>query len=50
MFGICLRRILVYCVIERSNLFILNAQKELDVTWDVDLYGELLKIGGGKER
>ncbi|KAL5714772.1 hypothetical protein ACHQM5_016684 [Ranunculus cassubicifolius] len=26
------------------------AEKELDVTWDVDLYGELLKIGGGKER
>lgn len=25
-------------------------QKELGVTWDVDLYGELLKIGGGKER
>lgn len=23
---------------------------ELGVTWDVDLYGELLKIGGGKER
>lgn len=21
-----------------------------DHTWDVDLYGELLKIGGGKER
>lgn len=26
------------------------AEKELGVTWDVDLYGELLKIGGGKER
>lgn len=26
------------------------SQKELGVTWDVDLYGELLKIGGGKER
>ncbi|KAK9278025.1 hypothetical protein L1049_027582 [Liquidambar formosana] len=26
------------------------AERELDVTWDVDLYGELLKIGGGKER
>ncbi|CAM8977813.1 unnamed protein product [Rhodiola kirilowii] len=26
------------------------AEKELDVTWDVELYGELLKIGGGKER
>jgi len=25
-------------------------QKELGVTWDVELYGELLKIGGGKER
>lgn len=25
-------------------------QMELGVTWDVDLYGELLKIGGGKER
>lgn len=25
-------------------------EKGLDVTWDVDLYGELLKIGGGKER
>ncbi|KAH1031194.1 hypothetical protein J1N35_043368 [Gossypium stocksii] len=24
--------------------------KELGVIWDVDLYGELLKIGGGKER
>ncbi|KAK0586496.1 hypothetical protein LWI29_008009 [Acer saccharum] len=24
-------------------------EKELGVTWDVDLYGELLKIGGGKE-
>ena len=32
------------------NLFTLNEQKELGVTWDVDLYGELLKIGGGKER
>lgn len=27
-----------------------GTQKELGVTWDVDLYGELLKIGGGKER
>jgi HAD superfamily hydrolase (TIGR01509 family) len=26
------------------------SEKELGVTWDVDLYGELLKIGGGKER
>ncbi|RVW13348.1 CBBY-like protein [Vitis vinifera] len=26
------------------------AERELGVTWDVDLYGELLKIGGGKER
>ncbi|KAI3902540.1 hypothetical protein MKW92_030344 [Papaver armeniacum] len=26
------------------------AEMELGVTWDVDLYGELLKIGGGKER
>lgn len=26
------------------------AEKKLGVTWDVDLYGELLKIGGGKER
>ncbi|PKA51454.1 riboflavin kinase [Apostasia shenzhenica] len=26
------------------------AERELNVTWDVDLYGELLKIGGGKER
>ncbi|XP_071692857.1 CBBY-like protein isoform X2 [Rutidosis leptorrhynchoides] len=26
------------------------AEKELGVTWDADLYGELLKIGGGKER
>ncbi|XVF11621.1 hypothetical protein REPUB_Repub08aG0042900 [Reevesia pubescens] len=25
-------------------------EKELGVTWDVDLYGELLKIGGRKER
>ncbi|EPS66964.1 hypothetical protein M569_07813, partial [Genlisea aurea] len=25
-------------------------EKGLGVTWDVDLYGELLKIGGGKER
>lgn len=25
-------------------------QKGLDCEWDVDLYGELLKIGGGKER
>ncbi|XP_020880375.1 CBBY-like protein [Arabidopsis lyrata subsp. lyrata] len=25
-------------------------ERELDVTWDVELYGELLKIGGGKER
>ncbi|XP_016718907.2 CBBY-like protein isoform X2 [Gossypium hirsutum] len=25
-------------------------EKELGVTWGVDLYGELLKIGGGKER
>ncbi|KAK2443021.1 bifunctional riboflavin kinase/FMN phosphatase [Trifolium repens] len=25
-------------------------EKELGVTWDVELYGELLKIGGGKER
>ncbi|KAK0586634.1 hypothetical protein LWI29_009975 [Acer saccharum] len=25
-------------------------EKELGVTRDVDLYGELLKIGGGKER
>eukprot|EP00250_Pteridium_aquilinum_P007848 c17485_g1_i1 orf=101-1114(+) len=25
-------------------------EKGLNVTWDVDLYGELLKIGGGKER
>ncbi|CAI6003268.1 unnamed protein product [Closterium sp. NIES-64] len=26
------------------------SQKGLGVTWDVPLYGELLKIGGGKER
>ncbi|KAA8542182.1 hypothetical protein F0562_023334 [Nyssa sinensis] len=26
------------------------AERELGVTWDVELYGELLKIGGGKER
>ncbi|CAI7729559.1 unnamed protein product [Closterium sp. NIES-53] len=26
------------------------SQKKLGVTWDVPLYGELLKIGGGKER
>ncbi|KZV30291.1 haloacid dehalogenase-like hydrolase domain-containing protein-like [Dorcoceras hygrometricum] len=26
------------------------AEYQLGVTWDVDLYGELLKIGGGKER
>lgn len=26
------------------------AQRELGVTWDVNMYGELLKIGGGKER
>ncbi|KAF3785080.1 Haloacid dehalogenase-like hydrolase domain-containing protein [Nymphaea thermarum] len=26
------------------------AEKALGVTWDVELYGELLKIGGGKER
>lgn len=32
------------------NLNNLIAQRELGVTWDVDLYGELLKIGGGKER
>ncbi|OQU83476.1 hypothetical protein SORBI_3005G123200 [Sorghum bicolor] len=25
-------------------------KKELGVSWDVELYGELLKIGGGKER
>ncbi|KAF5476654.1 hypothetical protein F2P56_003369, partial [Juglans regia] len=25
-------------------------ERELGVIWDVDLYGELLKIGGGKER
>ncbi|KAM1128971.1 hypothetical protein ACFX2I_038758 [Malus domestica] len=25
-------------------------EKELGVTWDVDLFGELLKIAGGKER
>ncbi|WCJ36191.1 Haloacid dehalogenase-like hydrolase (HAD) superfamily protein [Euphorbia peplus] len=25
-------------------------EKQLGVTWDVELYGELLKIGGGKER
>eukprot|EP00850_Spirogloea_muscicola_P023776 SM000387S14693 [mRNA] locus=s387:17036:19619:- [translate_table: standard] len=25
-------------------------EKKLDVEWEVDLYGELLKIGGGKER
>ncbi|KAF8005873.1 hypothetical protein BT93_K0220 [Corymbia citriodora subsp. variegata] len=25
-------------------------ERELAVAWDVDLYGELLKIGGGKER
>ncbi|XP_062027700.1 CBBY-like protein isoform X1 [Rosa rugosa] len=29
---------------------LIDEQKELGVTWDVDLYGELLKIGGGKER
>ncbi|XP_042458317.1 CBBY-like protein [Zingiber officinale] len=26
------------------------AERELGVSWDVQLYGELLKIGGGKER
>ncbi|KAF8390564.1 hypothetical protein HHK36_025091 [Tetracentron sinense] len=26
------------------------SERGLGVTWDVDLYGELLKIGGGKER
>lgn len=26
------------------------SEKGFNVTWDVDLYGELLKIGGGKER
>ncbi|XP_073012903.1 CBBY-like protein [Typha latifolia] len=26
------------------------SEKELGVSWDVELYGELLKIGGGKER
>jgi len=26
------------------------AERELGVSWDVELYGELLKIGGGKER
>ncbi|KAJ3671713.1 hypothetical protein LUZ60_007792 [Juncus effusus] len=26
------------------------SEKELGVHWDVELYGELLKIGGGKER
>ncbi|CAA3007477.1 haloacid dehalogenase-like hydrolase domain-containing At3g48420 [Olea europaea subsp. europaea] len=33
-----------------EHLICLIAQRELGVTWDVDLYGELLKIGGGKER
>ncbi|CAI5974113.1 unnamed protein product [Closterium sp. NIES-64] len=28
----------------------LRGEKGLGVTWDVPLYGELLKIGGGKER
>ena len=28
----------------------MNPQRGLGVSWDVDLYGELLKIGGGKER
>lgn len=28
----------------------LIAQKKLGVTWDVDLFGELLKFAGGKER
>ncbi|CAM0910555.1 unnamed protein product [Alopecurus aequalis] len=28
----------------------LFTQRELGVSWDVELYGELLKIGGGKER
>ncbi|CAF2087125.1 unnamed protein product, partial [Brassica napus] len=28
----------------------IKAMRDLGVTWDVDLYGELLKIGGGKER
>ena len=27
-----------------------KSQRGLGVCWDVDLYGELLKIGGGKER
>ncbi|ONM26602.1 Haloacid dehalogenase-like hydrolase domain-containing protein [Zea mays] len=26
------------------------AERELGVSWDVELYGELLRIGGGKER
>lgn len=26
------------------------AERGLDITWDVDLYGELLKVAGGKER
>lgn len=30
--------------------FVDIVQSELDVSWDVELYGELLKIGGGKER
>lgn len=34
----------------KDNQLELMEQKELGVTWDVDLYGELLKIGGGKER
>jgi len=29
---------------------LINPQRGLGVSWDVDLYGELLKIGGGKER
>lgn len=35
------------CGFNQMGLYL---QKELGVTWDVDLYGELLKIGGGKER
>ncbi|KAK3172217.1 hypothetical protein Dsin_032942 [Dipteronia sinensis] len=33
-----------------NKLKVSIAQKELGITWDVDLYGELLKIEGGKER
>lgn len=37
------RRFFLWCLV-------VQLQRELGVSWDVELYGELLKIGGGKER